>query len=54
MTRLLLAFPALALSCGMLASVAAAPVAAPAPKPAIIGLDKPVFLGRMVVTATPL
>jgi hypothetical protein len=50
MTRLIFAIPALVTYCGTL--VAAAP--APTPPAAIIGAEKPVFLGRMVVTATPL
>ncbi|WP_232492079.1 hypothetical protein [Novosphingobium kaempferiae] len=52
MTRLLPALSALALSCGMFSAVAAMPVASPEPK--VIGADKPVFLGSMVVTATAL
>jgi hypothetical protein len=51
MTRLIPAFAALAVSCAALSGVAAMPAK---PKPAIIGADQPVNLGRMVVTATPL
>ncbi|MFT4054326.1 MAG: hypothetical protein QM681_07445 [Novosphingobium sp.] len=51
MTRLLPAFAALAVSSAILTSVAA--VAMP-PSAPVIGTEKPVFLGRMVVTATPL
>lgn len=54
MTRLIPALSALALSCGIFSAVAAMPVHAPAAKPATIGAERPVFLGRMVVTATPL
>lgn len=52
MTRLIPALSALALSCGMFSAVAAMPVASPEPR--VIGADKPVFLGSMVVTATAL
>jgi hypothetical protein len=51
MTRLLPALAAFAVSCGVLSGVAAMPAK---PGPVIIGADKPVNLGRMVVTATPL
>jgi hypothetical protein len=54
MTRLLPALSALALSCGTFSAVAASPVYRPVAKPAIIGADRPVFLGSMVVAATPL
>ena len=45
------AFAALAVSSAILTSVAAMAVPPGAP---VIGAAKPVFLGRMVVTATPL
>ncbi|WP_170065980.1 hypothetical protein [Novosphingobium guangzhouense] len=51
MTRLLPAFAALAMSSALLSSVAA--TALP-PAPPVIGAENPVFLGRMIVTATPL
>jgi hypothetical protein len=53
MIRLTSALSALALSFGIFSALAAMPVHAPA-KPAVIGAEQPVFLGRMVVTATPL
>ena len=52
MNRLIPALSALALCGGMFSAVAAAPTAPPEPK--VIGADKPVFLGSMVVTATAL
>lgn len=54
MIRLIPALSALALSLGIFSAVAAMPVHVPAAEPAVIGADQPVFLGRMVVTATPL
>ncbi|WP_157222298.1 hypothetical protein [Novosphingobium sp. AP12] len=51
MIRLLPACAALAVCCGVLSSVAAMPAKQ---RTAVIGADKPVDLGRMVVTATPL
>lgn len=50
MTRLIFAIPAFAAYCGTLVVAASTP----APPTAIIGAEHPVFLGRMVVTATPL
>jgi hypothetical protein len=54
MSRLLPALSALALSCGTFSAAAATPFHAPATSPAIIGADRPVFLGSVVVMATPL
>lgn len=54
MTRLISALFALTLSSGTLSAVAAMPAHEAAAEHAIIGAEQPVFLGRMVVTATPL
>lgn len=54
MTRLLHAFSALTISCGIFGSVAAMPTQPPPARAGVIGADRPVNLGRMVVTATAL
>lgn len=55
MPRILCVLSAFAASCAVVSGTAAATYNEPAPvAPAMIGADNPVFLGRMVVSATPL
>ena len=54
MTRTFYTLSAFVVSCGILSGVAAMPIEVSPPKPAMIGAEHPIFLGRMVVTATPL